>query len=137
METLRNLDRVLGIRQQTVKIRRSQVFKKAAPTLPTLPKTNINFPDFVEKVNGRCAATGLIAGKAMYEFTGQDLNEQLFLNPDLSLLLITGDIALVTALTLALYKPMNYEDLWEFGEIVMYRYAMVRWAWIIGGIFFQ
>lgn len=136
METLRNLDRVLGIRQQTVKIRRSQAFKK--PVAPaTLPKTNINFPDFVEKVNGRCAFTGLIIGKAVYEFTGHDLNEQLFTNPDLTLLLISGDIALVTAMTLALYKPMNYEDLWEFGEIVMYRYAMVRWAWIIGGIFFH
>ena len=134
--TLRNLDRVLGIRSPTVKIRRDRKKPSLPPTPVMIPKQEIDFADFVEKVNGRCAITGLYIGKAMFQFTGQDLIQQLTTDPVQAGMLVGGDFTLVTLLTLAFYKPTNYDNLVEFSVKVMYRFAMLQWVWIIGGYIF-
>ena len=133
--TLRNIDRVLGIRSPTVKIRRDR--KPTVPPTPTLtPEQELNFADFVEKVNGRCAVSGLYIGKAMFQFSGQDLVQQLTVDPVMAGILVGGDFTLVTLLTLAFYKPTDYDNLVEFSVKVMYRFAMLQWVWIIGGYIF-
>jgi hypothetical protein len=137
--TLRNLVRVLGVRSPTVKIRRDHKpltpVPSVLPTLPT-PKRELDFADFVEKVNGRCAITGLYIGKAVFQFTGQDLVQQLTTDPVMAGVLVGGDFTLVTLLTLAFYKPTDYDILIEFGVKVMYRFAMLQWVWIISGYIF-
>ena len=136
--TLRNLDRVLGIRSTTVKIRRDRKDRKPTviPTPTLTPEQELNFADFVEKVNGRCAVTGLYIGKAMFQFSGQDLVQQLTVDPVMAGILVGGDFTLVTLLTLAFYKPTDYDNLVEFSVKVMYRFAMLQWVWIIGGYIF-
>jgi hypothetical protein len=137
--TLRNLDRVLGVRSPTVKIKRVRTPLIPAPSvLPDLPgpKKEIDFADFVEKVNGRCAITGLYIGKALFQFTGQDLVQQLTTDPIQAGMRVGGDFTLVTLLTLVFYKPTDYDNLMEFGVKIMYRFAMLQWVWIISGYIF-
>lgn len=143
METLRNLDRVLGIKQQTMKMKKPQAvrFQPKPPVVPVVPVVpevirTINFPDYVEKLNGRCAVSGLVIGKSVYQFSGLGLVEQLFTNPEMSMLFVTVDIAIITLLTTIFYKPINYNDAWEFGLIVMYRFAMGQWLYIMCGYLF-
>lgn len=145
METLRNLDRVLGVKQQTMKIRRPSPAKfqapSAVPNVPQVPQVpqvirTINFPDFVEKLNGRCAVSGLIIGKSVYQFSGNGLIEQLLNNPDMAMLYVSLDIAVITLLTTIFYKNIDYNNAWEFGEIVMYRFAMGQWLYIMCGYLF-
>jgi hypothetical protein len=131
--TLRNLDRVLGIRSPTIKIRRD---KKPVVQTVTVPKREVDFLDFIEKVNGRCAVTGLYIGKAVFKFTGQDLIHQLIDDPIMSASLIGTDFTLITLLTVLFYKSTDYENLVEFSIKVMYRFAMLQWVWIISGYFF-
>lgn len=126
--TLRNLDRVLGVCSPTVKIRKPRAPSRRAPE-KRVPDTVI--ADFVEKVNGRCAVSGLYIGKAMFEFTGQDLFHQLVDDPVQAAALVGADFAVFTALTAVTYKKINYDNLFEFGEILMYRYSMAMWVWII------
>ena len=132
--TLRNLDRVLGVRVATVKIRKSKAQPPPKPEHQQLQE--VNLADFVEKVNGRCAITGLYIGKAMFQFSGQDLVQQLTTDPVMAGVLVGGDFTLVTLLTLAFYKPTDYDNLIEFGVKVMYRFAMLQWVWIICGYIF-
>ena len=132
--TLLNLDRVLGVKSPTVKIKRDR--KPLTPTPVMTPEQELNFADFVEKVNGRCAITGLYIGKAMFQFSGQDLVQQLTTDPVMAGVLVGSDFTLVTLLTLAFYKPTDYDNLIEFGVKVMYRFAMLQWVWIIGGYIF-
>jgi hypothetical protein len=138
--TLRNIDRVLGVKSPTVKIRRDRKPLTPAPSVLTVPvmtpEQELNFADFVEKVNGRCAITGLYIGKAMFQFSGQDLVQQLTTDPVMAGVLVGSDFTLVTLLTLAFYKPTDYDNLIEFGVKVMYRFAMLQWVWIIGGYIF-
>ena len=131
--TIRNLDRVLGIRQTTMKIKRPKSVTKSAMK----PGVNdIQIADFVEKVNGRCAVTGLYIGKAMFQFTGQDLVHQLTDNPMMSASLVGGDISLIILLSAVFYKQTDYDNIVEFSVKVMYRFAMLQWVWIISGYFF-
>ena len=103
--TLRNLDRVLGVRSPTVKIRREKGLLVAPPKNTQAPlEVDMNFADFVEKVNGRCAVSGLYIGKAMFEFTGQDLLHQLVDDPVKAGVLVGSDFAVITLLTAVLYK---------------------------------
>ena len=135
--TLRNLDRVLGITSPTVKIRRER--KPMAPDVasPVLTaEQELNLSDFVEKVNGRCAVSGLYIQKAMFQFTGQDLVHQLIDDPVVSSILVGADITVITLMTALLYKPTDYVNSLELGVKVMYRFAMLQWVWIIGGYFF-
>ena len=134
--TLRNLDRVLGIRTATVKIRKPKIKAQPPPSSPHEHLQEVNLADFVEKVNGRCAVTGLYIGKAMFQFTGQDLVHQLVDNPIMSASLIGADFTLITLLSALFYKPTDYENLVEFSVKVMYRFAMLQWVWIISGYIF-
>lgn len=134
--TLRNLDRVLGVRSPTVKIRKPKIKAQTLPSSPHEHLQEVNLADFVEKVNGRCAVTGLYIGKAMFQFTGQDLVHQLVDNPIMSASLIGADFTLVTLLSALFYKPTDYENLVEFSVKVMYRFAMIQWVWIISGYIF-
>lgn len=134
--TLRNLDRVLGTRVATMKIRKPRSLSPPPPKIEHEHLKEVNLADFVEKVNGRCAVTGLYIGKAMFQFTGQDLLHQLIDDPVMAGVLVGTDFTVITLMSALLYKPTNYDNFVEFGVKVMYRFAMLQWVWIIGGYFF-
>lgn len=138
-QTIINLDRVLGTtKPPPPPVPKVTPVKAVAAAKPVAnnPPMEINLGDFVEKVNGRCAVTGLYIGKATFQFTGQDLIHQLVDDPVKSSMLIGSDITIVLFLSALLYKKIDYENLFEFGEIVMYRFAMLQWVYIICGYFF-
>ena len=72
----------------------------------------------------------------MFQFTGQDLVQQLTTDPVMAGVLVGGDFTLVILLTRAFYKPTDYDNLMEFGVKIMYRFAMLQWVWIISGYIF-
>ena len=142
-QTIINLDKVLGITPiappPLPKKPKPSPAKKTILTVPSPKKiddSEISFLDFVEKVNGRCAVTGLYIGKATFQFTGQDLVHQLFDDPAKAGVLIGSDVAIIILLSAFFYKKINYENLFEFGEIVMYRFAMLQWVYVICAYFF-
>lgn len=144
-QTIINLDRVLGAplvpKVTSAKVAAAKALATTKPIATTKPVTNnppieIDLGDFVEKVNGRCAVTGLYIGKATFQFTGQDLIHQLADDPVKSTMLIGSDISVVLLLSAIFYKKIDYENIFEFGEIVMYRFAMLQWVYIICGYFF-
>ena len=147
--TLINLDRVLGIHNKTIKINRrtaphvqedakwlrGSVARDWLQSNQDRDKDKV-FADFVEKVNGRCAISGLYIGKAVFEYTGQDLLQQLTDDPTRALLLVGSDIGVIMFVSMLIYKRTNYDNLFEFCSIVTCRFAMAQWLWIIAQYFF-
>ena len=86
------------------------------PSTAVPPRQELDFADFVEKVNGRCAITGLYIGKAIFQFTGQDLVQQLVEDPVKAGMFVGGDFTVVTLLTLVFYKPTDYDNFIEFSN---------------------
>lgn len=132
--TLQNLSDVLGERVQTVKIRRMTVPVRPRPVSRGHEVSNL--PDFVEKVNGRCAISGMYIYNAIEEFTGHSLVQQLVEDTDRTLMLLGTDITVITLLSALVYRRTNYENPFEFGITVMYRYAMFRWLMLFCAYFF-
>lgn len=132
--TLKNLDRVLGIRSKTLKLRR-RVRKVIQPEVVT--KKSKLTADYFEKLSGRCALSGLYIGKALYLYTGQDIIHQLVDNPLISSTLIVTDVGLMGILSAMIYKETDYNNIFELCQMVLYRFVMLKWLLAICGYLFQ
>ena len=130
-KTLKNLDRVLGIRSKTVKLR------KKVKSVVVLKKTSKLTLDYFEKLSGRCALSGLYIGKALYLYTGQDIIHQLVDNPLVSSSLIVTDVTLMSMITSMIYKETDYNNMFELCQMVLYRFVMLKWLLAICGYLFQ
>lgn len=131
--TLKNLDRVLGIRSKTLKLRR----KNRSVVKPEVVKASKLTADYFEKLSGRCALSGLYIGKAMYLYTGQDIIHQLVDNPLVSSSLIVTDVGLMSILTAMIYKETDYNNMFELCQMVLYRFVMLKWLLAICGYLIQ
>lgn len=129
-KTLKNLDRVLGIRSKTLKLRKKIV-------KPKVVKDSKLTADYFEKLSGRCALSGLYIGKAMYIYTGQDIIHQLVDNPLTSSSLIVTDIGLMSILTAIIYKETDYNNMIDLWQMVLYRFVMLKWLLTICGYLIQ
>lgn len=129
--TLKNLDRVLGIRSKTLKL------KKTLNKVVVPKKTSKLTTDYFEKLSGRCALSGLYIGKALYIYTGEDIIHQLVDNPLVSSSLILGDVGLMSILTASIYKETDYNNMFELCQMVLYRFVMLKWLLAICGYLIQ
>lgn len=125
-KTLKNLDRVLGIRSKTLKIRKRLV-------KPIVVESSKFTADYFEKLSGRCALSGLYIGKALYIYTNQDIIHQLVDNPLVSSSLLVTDVTLMSMITSMIYKETDYNNMFELCQMVLYRFVMLKWLLAICG----
>ena len=140
-KTIINLDKVLGKYESKKERKVAKIkVKDKVPELKIESKkgeekeSSYKFADYVEKVNGRCALTGKYIGKSIFEFTGYNLIDQFQKNPEQTILLFATDIMVIMILSAIFYKKIDYDNLFEFCEILVYRFAMVQWIYILYGL---
>jgi hypothetical protein len=155
LQTLKNLDNVLGkstnmLNQNTTVLSVPVSHKNAQPTqlaqsaqntnnfnydmfLDNYNKTKNNnnekldYLQFSEVVNGRCATVGLIAGKIIYDQTGHDMYTQIFIDPESNMFIALGLWFLMSSVSLATFQKYNHNNTLEFFERSFGQYNMLVW----------
>ena len=124
-KTIINLNRVLGTNDQIYKVpyeltqQKVQQPIKAVVDLPN--KVIINYPLFAETVNGRCAMSGVLISKCVYDFTGESVLQQIDLNrSEIELFILF--IYCMSFITHRLYQPERNIELFEklVGRVIMF-----------------
>ncbi len=134
LNTINNLDKVLGNKNIIVPISKNQIINKKENynnKLIKKPVNKLNYLSYAEVVNGRCAIIGRFVTPIIYEINNKNLMHQITDDSiDFSIKFI-GTIGLISIISKMYFEKYDINNIPETLEDIIGKFFMLNWLYVI------